>query len=69
MSDMHDFEQVLQRGGLLSVMTYTGHAEGAEEYAAVAKCFSELPTDQWVTTKLSFMNRKGAPQLLCAWKR
>jgi hypothetical protein len=69
MSDMHDVQQVLRRGGLLSVMAYTGHQEGRQEYAAVVECFSALPTDEWVTSNLLLMNRKSAPQLLCAWKR
>lgn len=61
--------QVLQPGGLLSVVAYTGHAEGLQEHEAVAKHFSDLPTDAWITTSLSLLNRRSAPQLLCAWKR
>lgn len=61
--------QALKRGGLLSVVTYTGHAEGLQEHEAVAKLFLELPTDTWLTICLSLMNRKASPQLLCAWKR
>ena len=61
--------QVLQQGGLLSVVAYTGHAEGLREHDAVAEHFSALPTEAWLTTSLSLLNRRSAPRLLCAWKR
>jgi hypothetical protein len=61
--------EVLHPGGLLSILAYTGHDNGPEEYAAVASLLEQLPPKYWVSTQIKVMNRPTAPVLLLAWKR
>ncbi|KAL6771029.1 RRM10 [Auxenochlorella protothecoides x Auxenochlorella symbiontica] len=64
----HAFD-ILQPGGLLSVMCYTGHPGGAEETDAIISCLSELEPASWLVTQLKLLNRPSAPLLCTAWKR
>lgn len=61
--------EVLQYGGLLSVLSYTGHDGGVEEYQAVQQLISKLPPSEWVTSQVQLLNRPTAPILLLAWKQ
>jgi predicted methyltransferase len=61
--------EVLHPGGLLSILAYTGHENGPEEFAAVASLLEQLPPKYWVSTQMKVMNRPTAPVLLLAWKR
>lgn len=61
--------QVLQPGGLLTVMAYTGHPGGQEEYEAVGKLLKELSPAYWVSSELRVVNRPTAPVLLLVWRR
>eukprot|EP00887_Chlorella_sp_A99_P006120 scaffold22.g6120.t1 len=61
--------EVLQPGGLLSVMAYTGHPGGQEEYEAVRDALAALPPAAWNTGQMQLLNRPTAPVLLLAWKK
>ncbi|KAI7843363.1 hypothetical protein COHA_003059 [Chlorella ohadii] len=61
--------QVLQPGGLCSILCYTGHPGGVEEYEAVKAAAGALPTSAWVTSEVRLLNRPSAPVLLLVWKR
>lgn len=61
--------EVLQPGGLLTVMAYTGHPGGREEYEAVEKLVTSLSPAYWVTSEVRICNRPTAPVLLLAYRR
>ena len=61
--------EVLHPGGLLSILSYTGHDGGMDEYAAVSALLEKLPTAYWVSSQIKLLNRPTAPVLLLAWKR
>lgn len=64
----HAFD-ILQPGGLLCVMCYTGHPCGGEETDAVVSSLSVLTPSSWVVSQLKLLNRPAAPLLCTAWKR
>lgn len=59
----------LQPGGLLSVLAYTGHPGGQEEYEAARQWFGGLSPAAWNAGSMQLLNRPTAPILLLAWKR
>lgn len=61
--------EVLTPGGLLSILSYTSHPGGIEEYEAVNSMLAQLPPAYWVTSQIQLINRQTAPILLLAWKR
>jgi len=61
--------EVLRPGGLLSMLCYTGHPGGKEEYEAVREAVADLPTAYWLTSEFQLLNRPTAPVLLLAWKQ
>ena len=61
--------EVLMPGGLLSILSYTSHPGGLEEYDAVNSILTQLPPAYWVTSQIKLLNRQTAPILLLAWKR
>ncbi|KAH7616191.1 putative rRNA methylase YtqB [Nannochloris sp. 'desiccata'] len=61
--------EVLHPGGLLSILAYTGHEGGPEEFSAVAALLEQLPPKYWVSTQVKVLNRPTAPVLLLAWKK
>ena len=61
--------EVLKPGGLVSVLCYTAHEGGYEEYAAVMSALEDLPPSFWVTSQIKLLNRPTAPVLLNVWKR
>ncbi|PRW56560.1 S-adenosyl-L-methionine-dependent methyltransferase domain-containing [Chlorella sorokiniana] len=61
--------QVLQPGGLCSILCYTGHPGGMEEYEAVKAAVGALPPSSWVSSEVRLLNRPTAPVLLLVWKR
>lgn len=60
---------MLQPAGLLTVMAYTGHPGGKEEYDAVVQLLEGLSSAYWVTSEVRLVNRPTAPILLLAWRR
>ena len=61
--------QVVQPGGLISILSYTGHPGGQEEYEAVQQLLTGLTPNYWVTTELRLLNRVTSPILLMVWRR
>ncbi|EFN57927.1 hypothetical protein CHLNCDRAFT_20577, partial [Chlorella variabilis] len=60
---------VLQPGGLCSILCYTGHPGGMEEYQAVKALVAALPPSRWNSSEVRLLNRPDAPALLLLWKR
>ena len=60
--------EILTEGGLISVMTYSGHVEGAKEEAAVLEFSKNLASSRWSVLHHRWLNRKQAPSLLLMWK-
>lgn len=61
--------EVITSGGLISLLCYTAHPGGMEEYDAVKNLVSNLPTGYWVSTELRLLNRPSAPVLILVWRR
>lgn len=61
--------EALSSGGLCSVLCYTGHPGGQEEYEAVQALAEGLPTRDWISSEVRLLNRRGAPVLVLIWKR
>lgn len=61
--------EVVTSGGVVSVLAYTGHPGGLEEYEAVKQLIAELPPAYWVVMEHRLLNRPRAPILLLAWRR
>lgn len=51
-------------GGVITVVCYTKHAGGLEEYEAVRSLASGLSPSYWVTTETRLLNRPSAPTLV-----
>lgn len=50
-------------GGIITVIAYPGHAEGAREMRAIKTLLSSLPTAQFEVVTITQDNRKNAPVL------
>ena len=62
--------ELLNTGGLLVVVVYTGHRGGTEESSAVDSFFGGLPRVHWDVIRLVFPNRGSSPPyLISAQKR
>ncbi len=61
--------EVVTTGGVVSILAYTGHKGGLEEYDAVRTLISQLPPAYWVVMEHRLLNRPKAPILLLAWRR
>lgn len=62
--------EILQPGGLITVVVYPGHEAGWEEKIMLDRWLSELDWQQYSALKLDFPNRPGqAPFLLLIEKR
>lgn len=55
---------VVAAGGSVSVVAYTGHEGGMEEYECVRDYMAGLDRQSWVTTETRLLNRGTAPRLL-----
>jgi hypothetical protein len=53
----------------MTVMAYTGHPGGAEEYGAVCSLLAGLSPSYWTTAEVRLVNRPTAPTLLLVWRR
>lgn len=58
--------QLLAHGGVLVVVAYRGHAEGAAEYAAIQQWVAQLPTTQAVVAQYELLNQKNNPPVVLA---
>ncbi|NLM51870.1 MAG: methyltransferase domain-containing protein [Firmicutes bacterium] len=59
----------LQPGGIITLVVYTGHAGGQEEYEAVRNFCSKLPQKEYAVLEYKFINQINHPPLLIAVKR
>lgn len=57
---------LLKSGGLLTVVLYPGHEEGAREAAAVRQWLSALPQREYAVLHYGFLNRRNRPPYLLA---
>jgi hypothetical protein len=61
--------QVLKPMGLCTILAYVGHEEGRLEYEALQQMLPKLPTEHWITTECTMLNRPTSPRLFSIWKR
>lgn len=60
--------EVIQPGGIITMLCYTGHEGGIEEYQALRKLIGELSPNYWTASEISHLNRPTAPILLVLWR-
>lgn len=56
--------QLIQPGGMISLMCYPGHDEGAREEEALLKAVEPLSRSEWTCSHHRWINRQRAPSLL-----
>jgi hypothetical protein len=61
--------EVVQPGGLVSVVVYTGHEGAAEEHAAVQTLVRGLTPTYWTCLESQLLNRPSSPVLMLVWRR
>ena len=61
--------EVLAPGGLITILCYTGHPGGRDEFAGVQALVGELSPAYWVCAQTALLNRPTAPVLLTVYKR
>lgn len=61
--------ELLAEGGILTVVCYPGHDEGAKESAAVSEWIEALPGKTFGVVRLNLPARKNAPYLLSVIRR
>ena len=61
--------QIVKPGGMVSVLAYTKHEGGQEEYEAVRTLAASLCTKTWITSESRMLNRTQAPIMMCFLKR
>ncbi len=59
----------LDRGGMVTIVVYRGHAGGRAEYEAVFSFLSGLPQREYSVLEYRFINQAGDPPLLLAASR
>lgn len=60
---------ILNPGGLITIMCYPGHAEGAQEELALINFSNHLDPKQYLVYHQKIMNRDKAPSLLVIGKK
>lgn len=60
--------EVLADGGLLSMLVYTGHDGGIEEYEAIREFAAALSSAHWKTSEYKLLNSPTAPTMVLIWK-
>ncbi|MDF2959931.1 MAG: SAM-dependent methyltransferase [Paenibacillus sp.] len=58
--------ELLRKGGVLTVVLYTGHEGGEQEASAVREWAEQLPQQQFQVLEYRFMNQKNHPPYLIA---
>lgn len=61
--------EALCEGGIASMLCYTGHSGGMEEYEAVREFASGLSSAHWKTSEFRLLNSPTAPIMVLIWKR
>jgi len=59
----------LKRGGIITLVVYSGHPGGEEEYRAVKAYLAGLPQQEFAVLEYRFINQKNMPPLLFAVTR
>lgn len=59
----------LQPGGIVTIVVYTGHPGGREEYEAVSNFCAGLPQKEYAVLEYKFINQINCPPLLLAIQR
>jgi hypothetical protein len=59
---------LIKGGGVLSVMAYRGHEEGADEVDTIEKVFATLPFKFWRCSSISAFTRPNSPVQYMAYK-
>ncbi|MCW3491194.1 class I SAM-dependent methyltransferase [Dethiobacter alkaliphilus] len=59
----------LNKNGIITLVVYTGHAGGQEEYQAVRKFASTLPQRDYIVLEYQLINQINRPPLLLAITR
>ena len=54
---------VIKENGIISIVTYPGHEEGARENQLINKLLSYLPPDRFEALTIDQTNRSNAPVL------
>ncbi len=55
-------------GGLISMLCYTGHEGGLEEYEAIKEYASGLSPVHWKSSQYELLNSPTAPTMVLIWK-
>lgn len=61
--------EALCDGGLVSMLCYTGHEGGMEEYEAIREFASGLSSAHWKTSEFRLLNSPTAPVMVLIWKQ
>jgi hypothetical protein len=64
LASLHQAQELLQPGGVISITCYPGHIEGAKEQAAILDYASCLSPKEWSCCHHVWLNRQQAPSLL-----
>lgn len=59
----------LKSGGIITLMVYTGHAGGVDEYQAVRHYCQSLPQQEFTVLEYQFINQRQHPPILLAITR
>lgn len=68
-SALNQAAMILAKGGIMTVVCYTGHEGGAAESHAVADWSAQLPSDMYTAQRISIMNRPNSPPELVVVRR
>lgn len=61
---------LLDKGGIITLVVYTGHSGGPSEAEVIAKIVVSLPQEAWDVMQLTFPNRRNnAPYLVTIQRR
>lgn len=55
-------------GGLISILCYTGHPGGQEEYESVKEFVEQLCSTYWKVSQIQLLNSPSAPIMILIWK-
>ena len=61
--------ELLEPGGILTIVIYTGHEGGQEEAAAVESCCAGLEQERFSVIRYGFLNQRNQPPYLIAVER
>lgn len=68
LQSLHQAQELLKPGGLISLTCYPGHAEGAKEQEFLLNYAASLSPYRWSCCHHCWLNRKQAPSLLIIQK-